>query len=317
MLSAKKLASKWYVEINSSSLDLLQTCMRKSFYSLHEKLVLIAGHSPALSFGTGIHKALEHWYTLPTELRLPKISDRELAEQICAGHAALTNVLSPVHSVKCFYESAKDALGSLESTDKRSLANGCATLLAYFKHYADDGLEIHKDTQGVPYIEREVEYVLHDSPTLQITYFGTIDMIVRNKNTGIVMVCDHKTTAALGTEFYQRCKPNFQYCGYTLMAEEKLGIDTNLFMINGIQVAKTKKEFARQVVSFDDDDFNELESAVLMRVKHYLEALETGEWPMTCPNPCTMYGGCQYLKLCEVPQSIRQNIIESNWSKNV
>src|ERR1017187_2309654 len=85
MLSCKQVGQKCYVEINSSSLDILQTCMRKSYYTLHERLVSTGGDNTALAFGTAIHKALEHWMSLPTEARNPSASDKQKAQLICAG----------------------------------------------------------------------------------------------------------------------------------------------------------------------------------------------------------------------------------------
>lgn len=313
MLSLTKDSSgKYFCEINFSSLDLIQTCLRKSYYVLDQQLVKDE-EAPALSFGTAIHKALEYWYTLPVSERELPSKYKEHAELIGFGHPIPeAETVGALGAIKRFYEAGRIGLANTDATDKRSLANGIKILIAYFKHYANDGLEVYSDKDG-PCIERKISFTIYDSPELKIDYFGTIDVILQNKETGIVMVADHKTTHALGSEFYQRCKPNFQYCGYVMAAQQVLGLSTDKFMVNGIQVVKTKQEFARQVVSFDEGDFNDLRMAVLTRVKQYIQAKEAGYWPMTAPGPCSNYGGCQFLSVCSIPDSIKKNVIQANW----
>lgn len=308
----KEPSGKYLCEINFSSLDLIQTCLRKAYYILDQGLIK-DDEAQALSFGTAMHKALEHWYELPIEQRELPAKYKEAAELIGYGHSVPeAETVGSLGSIKRFYDSARISLASVDATDKRSISNGIKILTAYFKHYANDRLEVYRDKDG-PCIERKVSVELFDSEELKITYFGTIDVILENKETGIIMVADHKTTAALGAEFYNRCKPNHQYCGYTWAAREALGIPTDKFMINGLQVAKTKQEFARQVVSFSDDDFEEFKSAVRVRVRQYITAKENNEWPLASPNACSMYGGCAFISVCSAPKSIRQSIINAGW----
>lgn len=313
---SKDPSGKHFCEINFSSLDLIQTCLRKSYYMLDQQLRK-EDEAAALSFGTAIHKALEFWYELPQDQRELPSKYKEAAELIGFGHLIPeAESVGALGAIKRFYDSARVGLANIDSSDKRSISNGIKILTAYFKHYANDGLEVYRDKDG-PAIERRVSFTIFDSPGLKIDYFGTIDLILQNKETGIVMVADHKTTHALGTEFYQRCKPNWQYCGYVLAAQKVLGLSTNQFMVNGIQVAKTKQEFARQVVSFDESDFADFKLALVTRVKQYIYAKENNEWPMTAPGPCSNYGGCQFLKVCEVPDSIKQNVINANWTSQI
>lgn len=272
--------------------------------------------STALAFGSAIHKALEHWYQLPIEKRELHKDHLEQAEAETfrprpEGWFSVDN--TALGSIAQFCTAGRPVLGSLDPIDKHSLQNGLKILKAYFKHYANDGLEVYRDKDG-PCIERQFSFIIHDGPLLQIEYFGTIDVILKNKNTGMLMVADHKTTASLGSEFYNRCKPNPQYTGYVLGAREGLGIETNLFMINGIQTAKTKTEFARQITDRTEDDFKELRDSVYHRVWEWLTAIDNNIFPQTAPNPCSMYGGCSYRGICEVPHKIRQNVIDANYS---
>lgn len=197
--------------------------------------------------------------------------------------------------------------------DKRTIENGVKILKAYFKHYENDGLHVMKDANGELLIERSLNFPMLSLDNCDVHYFGTVDAILEHQESKMVYIADHKTTSALGEEFYNRIKPNHQYTGYVMAAQKVLGINTNKFMVNGIQVAKTKSEFARQVTERNEEDFKELELAVKNAVATYLVSYEDHQWPMHAPNPCSNYGGCQYLNVCNSPESIRENIIKSKW----
>jgi hypothetical protein len=271
--------------------------------------------SEATLFGTAIHKALEHWYGLPESLRELSDKDNKLAETFINVQDEEQFYEGAVESIRQFALKAQP-LKWLGDGDKRSIHNGIKILKAYFKHYLHDGLEIVLDANGKPMVEREVEFQLYQDQRIVINYHGTIDAIVRNKISGHVMVADHKTTATLGSQFYNRIKPNHQYTGYVMAAQRALGLDTNLFLVNGIQVAKTKAEFARQTTERNEEDFNEMTSAVVASVYNLLGAIEADNFPMSAPGPCSSYGSCPYLDLCSSPSHLRETIIGAKYAKN-
>lgn len=315
MLSYSNDGNKVSIKINYSSLSLIYECMRKTDYTLNQKLK--SEHEPeALTFGSSIHKALEHWYQLPVSSRLlTSKSDLEQAEQLSFRHGLEQDYgLSPLESLRQFMINSHNLMG-LADTDKRSVVNGVKILLAYFKHYANDALVVVRDDKG-PLIERKFSYPLLRSDSLDIDYFGTIDVVLRNEQTGLILVTDHKTTASLGQQFYSRLKPNHQYTGYILGAREILGLDTNLFMVNGIQVAKTKHEFARQVTERTEEDFQELRFAVYQAAHMYMYAKQMNVWPQNAPNPCSNYGSCSYIDVCSVPNKLKESVIDAKWSKD-
>lgn len=288
---------------------MIHTCLRKVQYSLVRNLKSDT-ESPATLFGSAIHKALEHWYSLPIEKRALTMAEAKEADVLVFDSDTIRD--GALESIRCFIQRGAD-LRSLDDADKRSLQNGVKILKAYFKQYADDGLEIVKDANGGNLIERDVEFRMYDDENVCINYFGTVDAVLRNANTGQLMVVDHKTTAALGKEFYNRIKPNHQYTGYIMGMRKVYGIDTNLFMVNAIQVAKTKCEFARQVTERTEEDFNELRGAVVHAVRTFLSARETNFWPQHAPHPCSNYGGCQFLDICSAPDKLRETIIGAKY----
>jgi hypothetical protein len=282
------------VYINNSSLDLIMTCPRKAYYLLERKLVS-AEEAAAKIFGLAIHKGLQVYYGEPRETRnTPGNIER---------------------AVLAFEGAAMPLTTQVDVTDKRSPGNGARILEKYFKSYADDNYAIVRDEKGEPYVERRFEFVLVDTPDLKIILFGTIDVILQELTSKVIYVTDHKTTSALGTEFNNRVKPNHQYTGYVMGAQKAFGLKTNLFMVNGIQVAKTKIEFSRLITDRNEDDFAEFTQTVTHAVKLYLDCKAKNEWAMNAPNPCTMYGGCAYRILCSSAPSLREQMIPGLFNK--
>lgn len=300
------------VAINFSSLSVINDCMRKAQYSL------IDGYrsnieADALTFGKGIHKALEHWYCLPNNLRQLTDIENDMADALIG---------QPLSEPSKPYETALDSINEFAKTcqplrwlgdsDKRSLNNGIKILKSYFNHYSSDGMEVLRDGSGLPYIERQCEHQIYEDSSIVINLHGQIDLILRNIISGQTLFADHKTTASLGAQFYGRIKPNHQYTGYVLLGQLCLGIMTNEFLVNGIQVAKTKSEFARQSTSRNQEDFDELKIALVDAVKRILEAKKTGIFPMNT-NSCTSYGACQYQEVCEAPAKLRDTILKAKY----
>lgn len=292
------------VKINNSSLDLIQTCKRKAYYALKKELSSTE-ESLATVFGTAIHKGLESWYTSPKQLRKSKGSSCQDDIGESSHHADCARCASIFA-----FSRAASSLYVLDIGDKRHPYNGYRILHAYFDKYLDDPFEVYRDDTG-PFVERRFEFTLIDKPDLKVISFGTIDAVLKNVETNTILVCDHKTTSTLGADFYNRIKPNFQYTLYVMGVNKAFGIQTDLFLVNGLQVAKTKADLARQVTQRTESDFEEVTIATEWAVRDYLKCLETNVWPQTSPNPCTMYGGCQYRVLCEAPAIIRPQIEEN------
>lgn len=292
-------------KINFSSLDLIQTCKRKAQFVLNKSLTSNEESSATL-FGSAVHKALEAWYSSDKKAR--KLRSSDCYEAGC-GWAENHEGCARCVGLYSFLEAAKPLLG-LDLSDKRHPYNGLKILNVYFDKYLDDPFEVYCDDKG-PVIERRFEFTLINESKLKVIYFGTIDAVLRNIETNTILVADHKTTSALGSEFYNRLKPNHQYTGYVMGANRALGIDTNLFLVNGIQVAKTKCDLARQITQRDEEDFQSLTEAVRFACDDYLKCLAQQVWPQTAPGPCTQWGGCQFRPICEVPKILQNNVIEA------
>lgn len=308
------------VRINFSSLSLMQECWRKVEYSLLRGLRSNL-ESPATIFGSAIHKGLEVFYLAkPEERKLPR-KYAETMEMIGCGAWELEWSESALFRAAYAFVARGEQLKHMPAENKRSITTGVWILTHYFDKYLDDPFVVLVDKDG-PFVERKFSMVIHESDRLVIEMFGQIDVALQNIHTGMKLPGDHKTTSMLGQQFYQRLKPNAQYTCYSWAANDVFGMDTDAFLVNALQVKEMPKtargsppQFARQVTSRSREDYEELRIAIVRSVYNYIANLQTEQWPMTSPGPCSNYGGCQFIDVCAAPQSLRENIISAKYSE--
>lgn len=318
MITVSEENGKTKVEINSSSLSVIQECLRKSQYLLLEKWRSDV-ESPATVFGSAIHKALEVFYSAPIEEReLVPLEELEMT----AIHGVKKSGLL-YRAVGAFAEKA-EVLRPLPDTDKRSLLNGTWILHHYFKTYLNDPYIAYVDEQG-PFIERSFTHRFHETSNLIIDVFGTIDFAFQHVTNRNILLGDHKTASSLGfgsSSYFDRDKPNHQYTMYMLGAKKVFGLDTEDFMVNVVEVKARPKtargsgpSFPRQVTRRTEEDFEELHSTIIKAVGDYLFAVEKKDFPLGPVLACNSYGACQYKQVCSAPRSLRQNILNSKFTR--
>lgn len=321
MLTVKETPEGREVRINSSSLGIILSCPRKAYYVLHRNLKSRT-ESPALIFGTAIHKALEVFYSHPRSVRNipPNFKERsdlmayaspEEREQKAAEHFLYAAVDA--------FVTAAQPLQQLPDTDKRSIANGVWILQEYFKTYINDPYVVYSDANG-PVTERTFDLELVKRPGLTIILFGTIDVVLKHELNGNILPADHKTSSIVGSDFFNRLKPNHQYTGYLLGTQKVLGLDTNEFLVNCVQVKERPKtargsapHFPRQPTNRSEADIVEFIDAVEEAVTNYLRWMDTKKWPLGHVDACTMWGGCQFLEVCSAPGALRENLIDAKF----
>jgi hypothetical protein len=319
MLSVRTLPDgRRELRMNHSSYSLMSLCKRKAHYSLNKRLTS-RSESPATLFGSAIHSALEVWYTADP-------ANRRRGNAACDDSFALMESgQAPVPHGRCVrcasaYAFLKRAQGlqALPSDDKRSLRNGLTILEAYFDTYADDPFVVLTDALG-PLCERMLSFTVSEDRWLRVTFFGTLDAVLRNSQSGQVILCDHKTTSALGKDFLQRINPNWQYVSYVAAFRANYPeYDTRTFMSNGVLVAKTKTSFARQFCQVGDSLIADWKESFLDSAHDWLKRMdETRSFPMMTPDPCTQWGGCQYRTICETPSQLRDGVIRASYDASV
>ena len=271
------------IHINNSSLEILNTCMRKAEYMFERERPNYETPSPALQFGTAIHAALEIFYKVPP------------------GHRTKDSMLT------AFMLNAK---GLPECGDKRSVQTAKMIIDTYFTRYKDDEWVI-MEKDGSPLVEVGFETLLPiDVDGYKVNLFGTIDAVFKNVITGAVALVDHKTASSLGNDFLNMAKPNNQFTAYWLGAKAVLGISPTTFMINGIQVAKTKCDLMRNFTHRDDEDMKEFTAGLIVKVAEYMAFKNRAKhFPMASGAACRQWGGCTFLKVCSAPKEAREVLL--------
>lgn len=308
------------VEINSSSLDVIQSCLRKAKLSLLERWIP-EDEAPSTIFGSAVHAFMEHFYlTRPEERKMPKLETLEaMAVRVIDGETE-----DPIlRSFRAFVTAAKP-LHLLPDLDKRSIMNGAWILFHYLRVFIDDPYTALM-VDGKPFLERKFEHIIHEDEQLVIKLFGTVDFAWVHTRSGEILFGDHKTTASLGfnsQSYYDREKPNLQYSAYVMGANKVFGFNVKDFMVNIIEVKKkplTAKgqppNFPRQITTRTDDDLQELTETLVYFVKQYLHAKESGIWPMGPVGACNSYGACTYRMVCSAPKAMRENILKSKFTR--
>lgn len=319
MISVTQMGKTSHVRINSSSLSVIQECLRKAHYSLLEGW-RAQEESPATIFGSAIHKALEVFYRGAVGERiLPKLEDLEM---MAYGHGAARDGLIE-RAVAAFLEKA-EPLRPLPETDKRSILNGVWILHHYFKAFIEDPWICIVDAQG-PFVEREFTLRVLESPALVIDLFGTIDFAWQHVTTGEILIGDHKTSSALsfgGSSYFDRDKPNHQYTAYMLGAQRVFGFETDNFCVNVLEVKARPKtargqppSFPRQITRRTPEDFEEFLRTLTYYVERYLECREEGFWPLGPVGSCNAYGACSYKEVCSAPRSMRLGILNAKYKQ--
>lgn len=320
MISVRKLEDgRVAVKINASSLQIIQECMRKAKYSLHEGWIS-REENPATIFGTAVHSFLENFYGGAFEDRkLPKLTDLELmaAGQTLDGEAE-DLCLS---SFRKFLDKHKP-IEALPPQDKRSSANAAWILHHYMKSFLDDPYVAYVDESG-PFLERTFTYKIFEDESLVIEIFGTVDFVMQNLKSGKLLPGDFKTSSFLGfggSSYFDREKPNHQYSCYVLGLQQVYGIETESFMVQILEVKKRPQKgkgpsFPRQITTRTAEDLLEFREALTYYALNYIEAIKEDFWPQGPVQSCSSYGSCQYRQVCSSPKSMRGTLLKNKFER--
>lgn len=313
---------RFKVRINSSSLGVIQECLRKAKYSLLDGWRNEA-ESPATLFGSAIHAALEVFYSGNLDERqLPNLS---ALETMGYGHKEAGEEENLIlRATRAFINKAQP-LTTLPESDKRSVQNGVWLLHEYFKKFIDDPYIAHRDDNG-PFVERVFTLPYHENESFVVELFGTIDFVFRHTVTGDLIPGDHKTTSSLSfgdSSYFDRERPNTQYTIYSLAAREIFGISSENFLVSIFEVKQKPKtargsgpSFPRQITKRTADDFIELKDIIEESVERYLYAISKERFPLGPVDACGKYGGCGFRQVCASPINIRETILNNKYTRS-
>jgi hypothetical protein len=174
-------------------------------------------------------------------------------------------------------------------------------------------------------LNREVK--LGETDEVVVYYTGRPDLVAMESHTGLVVVCDHKTSSAVEGRFLQRFKPHDQFPGYIFAVRELLkdiGLrdrQAGRFLVNGAarkkppetSKAKVKPEwFRRFEIPYVESELEEWRQATLHRVEDIQMAIKTDYFEgrtASCHSP----GECNFVRVCSQPPEKRLIILKSEF----
>lgn len=199
----------------------------------------------------------------------------------------------------------------------KSLERMVGALEYYFAQYPldEDPMRIAV-LAGVPAVEWSFALplpFLHPDTGQPLLYAGRTDCIV--EFAGGLYAEDDKTTSSLGSSWGKQWDLRSQFTGYA-WAMRELGLKPAGVIVRGVSILKTKYETAQAIVNeqpWKIDQWVEHRTALIKRM---LADYKDGYWEPALDETCNEYGGCMFKQICDVPPTLRQNWLDTNFEEN-
>ena len=182
----------------------------------------------------------------------------------------------------------------------------------YTEHYKNDTLKTEKLTDGSPAVEVSWRMPLplmnpDGEPYLAVGYWDGVANYSER-----IWPHEHKTTeGSLGDFYWKRFSPNTQTSTYVLASrvcfpDREMGYGV---LFDAVQLAVGFARFQRKVVSRTLPQVEEWMKDMCQKIQRMEQCARDGYWPKE-EAACMMYGGCEYLDLCNKDPGIRDKYIE-------
>jgi len=283
---------------DATSYSSLKTCPYKYYLSI------VLGYQPRkmsvhLKFGIAFHQAMERFHQLRAsgldhELALHTVIMGEYYRQLLTDEERALGEGYHEHSLPT-NEPTKTPHTLLRA------------IVWYLDTYENDTAETYVLKDGTPAVELSFRFPLFDD----LTYCGHFDRIVRFNDQ--IYVHDYKTTKGqLNAKFFSQFSPSIQMTGYTIASQIVFNIPARGVIVDGIQMAVTSTQFARQTIYRTASQLDEFLDDLTLDLKVAKIYAEENSWPLN-PTACGNYGGCSFRKVCSHSPSVRINFLKSDF----
>lgn len=282
--------------IDNTALAMYMTCPRKYLYGMVLNRRNDGAPSPALSYGSAWHKALE------TSYKAEPMSRDELYDRV-------------------ELEVAESWQQSTNPDDYRTFQRCMVEYDKYLNKY------------GLPWEERERTVGWPDRPLVEIAieaqipgarhpYVGKIDRVIEAE--GQFIVDDHKTASMFRSDYFRQWELDNQMIGYATIAGIITGLPIAGVRIDLHVIRKSDSVFERQTIRFSQQRLDHWKQ----NYDYWLERIETemDKWndpgksawdafPHNFAACSTKYGMCQYAGVCSMPPRLRQATLEADFEE--
>ena len=282
--------------IDNTALSAYTSCPRKFLYGMVLNRRASGQPSPALSYGSGWHVALE------TSYRAPMMARAELQDYV------------------------EDAIIARwqESSNPEDYRTPARCIVEYDKYLTKYGLPWEEEAKTVgwpthPMVEQSVEMPI---PGARHPYTGKLDRIIEVN--GQYLIEDHKTASMFRSDYFKQWELDNQMIGYAVLASIVTGLPIAGVRINLHVIRKSDSVFERKTIHFVQDrleDWKRNYDHWLGRIEgdlaRYREpwAGDSGAFPHNFSACSGKYGMCQYAGVCSMPPRLRQRVLETDFEE--
>lgn len=286
---------------NSSSITLVEECLRKYYY------VMIEGWRPKvmsshLLFGGLYAKALERFHKL-----IATGMGRDEALVSVVRDAMIETWTHDRDENGERIPGTGQAYDFLHNTKTRE--NLIRSIVWYVDHFAEDKCEIITLSDGSPAAELSFSIPVDND----LIFAGHLDRLVTYGDDQFVM--DQKTSGRTITpSFFEDFKPNTQMSLYSFVGKMILSAPVRGVIIDAAQIAVGFTRFERGFTMRNEAELNEWYDDAMYHIEQARRATQEQRFPMNTSS-CGNYGGCPFRHVCGQPPSVRDKFLSADFEK--
>lgn len=133
---------------------------------------------------------------------------------------------------------------------------------------------------------------------------------------GSPFVVDEKTCSRFESDWASKWRLRGQFLQYHWAALQS-GIAAAGCIVRGIKLLKTEIGFQEAICQFSPWEIERWYNQTLRDINRMISYWQSGEWDYNLGDACTQWGGCDYRRLCEVPnpeQWVQMGFVENTWN---
>lgn len=201
----------------------------------------------------------------------------------------------------------------------KSLDRMIQTLDYYLEQYPYDTDPVRQLVLPSGKIAAEIDFALplpntqHPETGEPILYAGRIDWL--GKFGDMLLVVDEKTTKQLGVTWSQQWTIRGQFIGYT-WGMRQFGHPVVGTIIRGICIRAKGNDKAEAIVYAPQWLIDRWLGQVVRDVNRMIQCYKENYWDWNFGSACSSYGGCQFMRLCSVPDESHKGLVELYYKPN-
>ena len=189
----------------------------------------------------------------------------------------------------------------------------------YLETYPSEPFNVLK-VDGKPVVEQAFDLYVGDVNGTPVHWIGKIDAVVQWDSH--LSHIDHKTSSIGGESIWDQFANSTQQLGYTWAVQQLFGSESNEFTINLILTRKLTNtgkgvECMRQRFNVDREVIAEFPQRILAVVDRMLYDEVVGYFPMHTSSCTRKYGKCDYLQVCKLAPSLREEMLSTSLYRDV